>query len=283
MPTNYCNKKQPKPDIELVDWTLWQRPRVTTKQETDDVGYNIINSYSMLSSHPINGVATGYSQLRLRGIHAMHFSEWPWVPGKIRGIEVKLHVSRLARIMDLTVQLTLNGELVGENLANPYAKDIHVYGGKFSDWKLNKEPEEVDVTKLGLLLDFQPHHSIPSSELVYLRNVQMRISYFPYVIGDIINPNCTLNSFGIKKTTMFGNVSNSNNTTTGVISKTSNTIGNISNSNNTTTGVISKTSKAHGTLVNNKNTVSAATNVKSNAISDITADHSVLQADLTRS
>jgi hypothetical protein len=103
-------------------------------------------------------------------------------------VQIKTHVSRLARITDLTVQLTENGELVGKNLADYAAEDIHIYGGELLEWKL----DDIDISHIGLLLDYQPHYSMPSSEMVYIRNVQMRVAYIPYVIGTIVVGNKTI-------------------------------------------------------------------------------------------
>lgn len=91
----------------------------------------------------------------------------------IKNIEVKIHISRLARIKDLTVQLYSCGKLIGDNLANPEAEDIHIYGGPIEKWGI----KEINPFDIGLVLDFQPHTSMPSSELVYLRKVQMRVAY----------------------------------------------------------------------------------------------------------
>ena len=156
-----------------MGWTNWQKPLITDKFETDEVDYQIIHPHNLQSNSRLVGVSTGYSQMRINGIDAMHFSGWSWPLKKVLGIEVKTHVSRLARITDLTVQLTQNKELVGKNLAKPYAEDVSVYGGRLHEWRL----DDIDLSTVGLVLDFQPHPPCPSSELVYLRSVHMRVLY----------------------------------------------------------------------------------------------------------
>lgn len=91
----------------------------------------------------------------------------------IKNIEVKIHISRLSRVKDLTIQLYSCGKLIGENLANPDAEDIHTYGGVIKTWGI----KNINPFDVGLVLDYQPHTSMPSSELVYLRKVQMRVAY----------------------------------------------------------------------------------------------------------
>lgn len=91
----------------------------------------------------------------------------------IKNIEVKVHISRLSRVKDLTVQLYSRNKLIGENLANKDALDTHIYGGTIKDWNI----KTINPFDVGLVLDYQPHPTMPSSELVYLRKVQMRVAY----------------------------------------------------------------------------------------------------------
>ena len=58
----------------------------------------------------------------------------PTNPNTLTGIEFQLNIQRAARIEDLIIQLTLNGELIGENQAswvNPVQSDM--YTGDFTE------------------------------------------------------------------------------------------------------------------------------------------------------
>lgn len=156
-----------------MGWTNWKKPLTVVKYEEDDTSFDIIKPHAITSKERVTGIATGYSQMRTSGVDAVYFSDWGWQPGQVLGIEVKTHVSRLARITDLTVQLTEHGEPVGKNLAKTYAENITVYGGRLDEWRI----ENIDPLTIGLILDYQPHPNYPSSELVYIRSVHMRILY----------------------------------------------------------------------------------------------------------
>lgn len=156
-----------------MEWTNWRMPTLVTEFEPDDVVYTHLQPRNLVSAMPINGVSTGFSQLREQGIHALQFTGWGWEPGVIRHIELRVHVSRLARVKDLTVQLVHDGELIGKNLADLNAEDVHVYGGALDIWNI----KTIDPESISVVLDYQPHPTMPSSELVYLRKVQMRMAY----------------------------------------------------------------------------------------------------------
>ena len=159
-----------------MNWTKWKRPGTTVKYNDDLVGYQTFNSYNLLSQQEISGVSAGYSNMTTTGVDALHFTDWGWETGRPIGIQVYVHVSRLARISDLVIQLTYDNELIGLNLADLDADDINTYGGHITEWLPNPIPD-LDATNIGLVLDYQPHPSVPCSELVYIRDVKMRIAY----------------------------------------------------------------------------------------------------------
>ena len=176
-------------------WTPWKSPLSVVEFEPDDISYQELDTHKLISTDPINGICTGFSRLRTKGIHALLFENWGVLePIGITHLEFRIHISRLARVKDLTIQLCKNGELIGKNMADLMAEDTHIYGGPIAEWGLEeKEWTAYDLSDIGLVVDYQPHPTMPSSELVYLRKIQMRVSYLPHIIGDIICPHSKIN------------------------------------------------------------------------------------------
>jgi hypothetical protein len=113
----------------------------------------------------------------------------------IQGVELVLHVVRSARIQDLKIQLTLNGTTAaGLNYAstiNPvqsdtntgYAEpvvpiqDLHTYGGTADTWGLTLTPSQISNPTFGCVLSFKSNTLYPHSDLAYVDQVALRITY----------------------------------------------------------------------------------------------------------
>ncbi len=111
------------------------------------------------------------------------------------GIEAFLSLQRVARIQDLVIQLTLNGDLIGENLAsdiNPvqsdqYSGDFteplnpvgdkHTYGGPTDLWGTTLSSADIANSTFGIVVSFKSNQVVPHRDLVYLDQVALRISY----------------------------------------------------------------------------------------------------------
>ncbi len=111
------------------------------------------------------------------------------------GIEAFLSLQRVARIQDLVIQLTLNGDLIGENLAsdiNPvqsdqYSGDFteplnpvgdkHIYGGPTELWGTALSSADIANSTFGIVVSFKSNQVVPHRDLVYLDQVALRISY----------------------------------------------------------------------------------------------------------
>lgn len=122
---------------------------------------------------PIRATALSNGQLESAGSRSLVFRNFGIVnPGTVQGIELELEITRLARVQDKTIQLWYQGQAVGRNRADLSAGDLHVYGGNSDLWDA-----AVDVTdsSFGFLIDLQPHTLYPSSNLVYLRRVKLRL------------------------------------------------------------------------------------------------------------
>lgn len=114
----------------------------------------------------------------------------------IVGIEVDLEMQRNARVQDLTVQLTYNGDLIGDNQAsdiNPVQSNIytgentvtpipagnsHTYGSANSLWgTTGLTTAMLADSSFGIVISFQSNHIYPHSDFAQVDRVALRITY----------------------------------------------------------------------------------------------------------
>jgi hypothetical protein len=126
---------------------------------------NEIQFSNLTSINPVVGVATSRKGLILKGSSALLFTGFP-LSGNIQTLELKLHVSRLSRVQDKTIQIWHNGSIINENVANLEANDIqtYVWNNLNIEWNENS----------GVVIDLQPHTQYPSANTVYIRSVDLR-------------------------------------------------------------------------------------------------------------
>jgi hypothetical protein len=113
----------------------------------------------------------------------------------LTGIEFQLRIQRAARIEDLIIQLTLNGELIGDNLAsiiNPVQSDMYtgdfteplnpvgdynIYGAATNLWGTALSTADVTDPTFGVVISFQSNTTYPHSDLAYVDQVALRATY----------------------------------------------------------------------------------------------------------
>ena len=113
----------------------------------------------------------------------------------VTGIEFQLYVNRLARIQDAIIQLTLEGELIGENLAsliNPVQSDInsaelttpynpignyHIYGGPDNLWGTSLTSADIANPTFGIVIQLSSNRIYPHSDLAQVNQAAIRVSY----------------------------------------------------------------------------------------------------------
>ena len=107
----------------------------------------------------------------------------------LTGVEVQAFVKRKARIEDLTIQLTLNGELIGDNKADmissqqayqeniQQAGDYYVYGNATDLWNSNLTAADLQNSTFGVVIAYQSNIQIPHSDTVYFNQLAIRISF----------------------------------------------------------------------------------------------------------
>jgi hypothetical protein len=94
--------------------------------------------------------------------------------GQVNGIQVQIQMDRGSRIIDDTIQLDKNGELLGENQATLDMLPLKTYGNAWGlNWS-NIDPYELASENFGLRLRFQssfttPHATTPSIDFIRMR------------------------------------------------------------------------------------------------------------------
>ena len=117
---------------------------------------------------------------------------------QVQGIEFSLNLKRAARIEDLLIQLTLNGELIGENLAstiNPVQSnmytgggpndiplvpvgDNYIYGGASDLWgTTGLTSANIADSTFGIVVSFKSNIIYPHNDTAYLNQVSIRVTY----------------------------------------------------------------------------------------------------------
>jgi hypothetical protein len=98
------------------------------------------------------------------------------VPATISGLEVKLIAKRHGRITDDTVQIRVNGDIIGANKANAGLDAEKIYGGQTDDWgNYGIDRSMFLMPSFGILLRFQSHPNWPHRAPVSVNSVSIRI------------------------------------------------------------------------------------------------------------
>lgn len=98
------------------------------------------------------------------------------IPEVVSGIEVRVKANRRGRVTDDTVQLCLNRELIGENMASLDLAPIKVYGGPEDLWAAtNLSIVNVTDSSFGVVLRFKSHPKWPHRDPIFIDTVEIRI------------------------------------------------------------------------------------------------------------
>jgi hypothetical protein len=95
----------------------------------------------------------------------------------ILGVEVQFNSLRVNRVQDYTVQLVLNGALVGDNIADPITDNLKIYGSPTNLWNSSIALTDVSNATFGVAISLRSNVLTPHSDLGYLDQVRMRITY----------------------------------------------------------------------------------------------------------
>ena len=97
--------------------------------------------------------------------------------GILQGIEVQFYVQRLDRLQDYIVRLCLNGELIGDNIANPDIIDLKTYGSSTNLWGTSLTAADIADASFGVAIALRSNVTIPHKDLGNINQVAMRVTY----------------------------------------------------------------------------------------------------------
>lgn len=111
------------------------------------------------------------------------------------GIEFELNAQRNARVQDLLIQLVLDNAIIGENRAsiiNPVQSDMNtaeltpiqtpindynIYGAPDDMWGTSLTGADIANSTFGIVISFKSNQIIPHSDIAYVDQVGIRITY----------------------------------------------------------------------------------------------------------
>lgn len=98
------------------------------------------------------------------------------LPENVNGIEVRLSARRSGRIVDDTIQLCLDNNLIGDNQATAYISPLKIYGSENSLWGLeNISKSDLQQSSFGVIVRFQSHPNWPHKDAAFIDAVEIRI------------------------------------------------------------------------------------------------------------
>jgi hypothetical protein len=113
----------------------------------------------------------------------------------VAGIQFYLEMHRLSRIEDLRIQLILNDELIGDNMASPINPvqsnmytgenspllpiigDVNVYGSDVDTWGATLTSADISNPSFGIAFSFRSNQVYPHRDLVIINQIGIGITY----------------------------------------------------------------------------------------------------------
>jgi hypothetical protein len=97
------------------------------------------------------------------------------VPETLFGIEMRLTMNRNGRITDDTIQLCLDGELIGDNQASLALNPTTIYGGESSIWESNVTTQNIQNFNFGVIIRFKSHPNWPHKCGALIDAIELRV------------------------------------------------------------------------------------------------------------
>ena len=119
----------------------------------------------------------------------------PNTSSPVTGIEFYLDMHRFSRIEDLRIQLTLNGEAIGDNMASPVNPvqsnmytgensplipiigDLNIYGSPIDLWGTTLTSVDIADSSFGIIFSFRSNQVYPHRDLVIVNQIGLGITY----------------------------------------------------------------------------------------------------------
>lgn len=97
------------------------------------------------------------------------------IPTVITGITLKMTMTRQGRVTDDTIQLTHNGELIGDNKCSRSLNPVNVYGDSTDTWGISNLRNIIQDSTFGIVVRFRSHPEWPHSTTPILRGLELQI------------------------------------------------------------------------------------------------------------
>jgi hypothetical protein len=97
------------------------------------------------------------------------------LPSTLSGIETRITANRYGRLTDDTVQLCLNGELIGDNQATLDLSPIKTYGSNESLWSTTLSMSDIQNSSFGVVVRLKSHPSWPHKCSALIDAIEIRV------------------------------------------------------------------------------------------------------------
>jgi len=170
--------------------TSFVTPHYVTNQSQDSSSVDWINTLGSIGK---SGIQYAYSTIPLytisglwqeRFAHKTSLLKFTGLDFTIKngastlvGIEIQFNSQRLDRVQDYIVQLLLDGNLVGDNLAEPSTTDFKIYGGSDSLWNSGITLQNIVDLRVGVAVSLRSNVVTPHRDTGNINQVAMRITY----------------------------------------------------------------------------------------------------------
>ena len=165
--------------------TIWTPPTTITQYAEDpshiewDTNFDRLTTlFSGVSlSKPIQHISRQpKNDIKMKSwyIQATNFN-FQNLPDAISGIAFKFSVNRGGRVFDDTIQLTCNGELIGENKCVRTVDPVQVYGGATDLWNVDNLSSLIQDPSFGITIRLKSHPDWPHKTTPILRGLELQI------------------------------------------------------------------------------------------------------------
>lgn len=165
------------------------------------IGWNINGTLSpdnsITSKQPLHTISGLWMEKFLSNTNELWCTRFniPDTELPVIGIELYLDIHRVARIEDLRIQLRLNNEYIGDNMAspvNPVQSNMYtgenspllpivgnenVYGGPTETWGTTLTSTDVSNDSFGVAISFRSNQVYPHRDLVIVNQIGIGITY----------------------------------------------------------------------------------------------------------
>jgi hypothetical protein len=132
-------------------------------------GLSLIKPLEHISRQPRNDI-----KMKTWYLQATNFN-FQNLPDTVSGIEFRFTVGRGGRVFDETIQLTYNGEFIGENKCSLTVDPLQIYGSPTDTWKVDNISDIIRDPSFGIVIRLRSHPDWPHKTTPILRGMELQI------------------------------------------------------------------------------------------------------------